>query len=70
MKKVSSKIQCFSTQIGVWGLTPPKNTYACKINLPTLLYIEHKEELTHFGISVSRFQAENFVMPGVEMRPL
>jgi hypothetical protein len=31
MKKVSSKIQFFQ-KIGVGGLTPLKNMYACKIN--------------------------------------
>ena len=29
-----------------------------------------KTEITYFGTSVSLFQAENFVIPGVDMMPL
>ena len=34
------------------------------------LIIYNKAEITYFGTSVSRFQAENFVIPGVDMMPL
>ena len=34
------------------------------------LIISKKAEITYFGTSVSLFQAENFVIPGVDIMPL
>ena len=35
-----------------------------------LIISKKNPEITYFGTSVSRFQAENFVIPGVDMMPL